>query len=79
MPTPIFIFSGVTSSGLTISSGEQLLILSGGVLQSSTVLSGGEVIAQPGAVADVTVSSGGEVISQSGVVADIVVSSGGAL
>ena len=56
----ITVSSGVTSSGLTISSGEPLRVLSGGVVDSSTILSGGSATLSSGALAEfLTVNSGG--------------------
>ena len=52
--------SGVTSSGLTISSGGQLVVLSGGTVESSTILSGGSGRLLSGGVGKtLTVSAGG--------------------
>src|ERR1022692_4648421 len=54
------ISSGVTSSGLTVSSGNELLVLSGGVTDNSTVLSGGtEFVSAGGLAANTRVSAGG--------------------
>ena len=51
---------GTTSTGLTVSNGELLEVLSGGVVQSSTVDSGGTLSLSMGTGAnDVRVSAGG--------------------
>ena len=56
----ITVASGVSSSGLTISGGDPLVVRSGGTVSSSTVLSGGSATLSAGAIGDVlTVSSGG--------------------
>jgi autotransporter passenger strand-loop-strand repeat protein len=61
--TTQFVGSGVTSTPLTVSSGNELVILSGGVSLSSTVLSGGWEDPTPDGLAEnVTVSSGGYLI-----------------
>jgi len=57
--TTTTISSGVTSSGLTVSSGDQLIVLSGGVVDSSTVLGGGaETISDGGHASGIDVASG---------------------
>ena len=54
--------SGVVSSGLTVSSGLQVQVLSGGEIEVSTVGSGGIVALSAGALAfELTISSGGTV------------------
>ena len=56
----ITVSSGVTSSGLDISSSNALLVLSGGAADATTVLSGGTMKLSSGAAASgVVVSSGG--------------------
>ncbi len=75
------ISSGVSGSGLTVPSGNQLQVLSGGSVQSTWVLSGGTEILSAGAVGSSdTVSSGGMLTLLSGAVETVVtVSSGGTL
>jgi fibronectin-binding autotransporter adhesin len=59
----ITVSSGVTSNGLNISSGDRLVVLSGGVVNFSTVLSGGSATLSAGALGEnLTVSSGGALI-----------------
>jgi autotransporter passenger strand-loop-strand repeat protein/autotransporter-associated beta strand protein len=59
----IAISSGVTSSGLTISSGDPLVVLSGGTVESSVILSGGMATLSKGAFgSSLTVSKGGAVL-----------------
>jgi autotransporter passenger strand-loop-strand repeat protein len=59
MPTTV-VSSGVTSSGLTVSSGVQVQVLSGGEVVSAIVASGGTLNLSSGAESiDVAVSSGG--------------------
>ena len=54
--------SGVRSSGITVSSGNELEVLSGGIVQSDTILSGGLIVLSSGAVlSGATVSSGGAI------------------
>src|ERR1700677_3646950 len=56
----ITVSSGVTSGFLIISSGDPLVVLSGGEVISSIILSGGSATLSSGALGDVlTVSSGG--------------------
>ncbi len=56
----ITISSGVTGGDLTISAGDPLVVLSGGKVRSSTILSGGSATLSSGAVGSaLTVSSGG--------------------
>ena len=56
----ITVSSGVTSSGLTISSGDPLVVLSGGAVSSASILSGGSATVSSGAIAtNVIVASGG--------------------
>jgi autotransporter passenger strand-loop-strand repeat protein len=56
----ITVSSGVTSSGLTISAGDPVVVLSGGELLASTILSGGSATLSRGAVGnELGVSSGG--------------------
>src|SRR5271156_1548066 len=56
----ITVSSGVTSSGLTISAGDPLVVLSGGEVRSATILSGGSATLSSGAVGySMTISSGG--------------------
>jgi len=58
----ITVSSGVTSHGFTISSGDPLVVLSGGDVDNSTILSGGSATLSSGAVGiGLTVSSGGVV------------------
>jgi len=58
--TTQIVSSGVASDGNIISSGDELLVLSGGFADETTVLDGGTEILSSGATADdVTVSSGG--------------------
>src|SRR5580700_1552716 len=58
--TNVYVSSGVTSSGLTVSGGEQLVVLSGGYADVATVSPDGAMILSSGAEAtSVTVSSGG--------------------
>jgi autotransporter passenger strand-loop-strand repeat protein len=58
--TTTTVSNGVVSSGLTVSSGNELQVLSGGVTSSTIILSGGaEFVASGGWAYDVTVSSGG--------------------
>jgi len=55
----ITVSSGVTSSGLTISSGDPLVVLSGGAIDNITVLSGGLETLSSGAIADDGITSSG--------------------
>ena len=57
---------GVTSSGLTVSSGETLTVDSGGEIVSATVESGGSVIVVSGGVQSATtiLSGGTETVSK---------------
>ena len=58
--TTTTVSSGVTSSGLTVSKGSPLIVVSGGVADTVTVLSGGSATLSAGGVgSDVTVSKGG--------------------
>ncbi len=60
---PLTISSGVTSSGLTVSSGETVDVLSGGLVSSSTIASGGTIDLSSGGVGEsLTISSGGRMI-----------------
>ena len=59
--------SGVTSSGLTISSGNELLVQSGGIASSTTVDGGGSLVVNSGGEISATISAGGtETISSGG-------------
>ena len=59
----ITISSGVTSGGLTISSGDPLVVLSGGTVEAIKILSGGSATVSSGAHGyGFTVSSGGLVV-----------------
>ena len=59
--TTITVSSGVTSSGLTVSSGNELLVLSGGIAETMTVLSGGTMILSSGAIgSSLAISAGGK-------------------
>jgi hypothetical protein len=60
------ITSGVTSSGLAVSSGEDVIVLSGAVLGSSTVDSGGAVTLSSGGVASAVVVLAGGALSGQG-------------
>jgi autotransporter passenger strand-loop-strand repeat protein len=56
----ITVSGGVSSSGLTISGGDPLVVLSGGRVQNSTILSGGSATLSAGGYGnDLAVSSGG--------------------
>jgi autotransporter passenger strand-loop-strand repeat protein len=58
----ITVSSGVTSTGLTISSGDPIVVLSGGSLEHSTILNGASATLSSGAGAiGLTVSAGGVV------------------
>jgi autotransporter passenger strand-loop-strand repeat protein len=61
----ITVSSGVTSKGLTISSGDPLVVLSGGTVSASTIRSGGSATLSFGATGDdLTVSKGGVLMGQ---------------
>jgi autotransporter passenger strand-loop-strand repeat protein len=63
--TTITISSGVASSGVTVSSGDTLVVLSGGEAISSKVLSGGRDVVSSGGIADSgTIAAGGIVFGQ---------------
>jgi len=64
--TLVVVSSGVTSSGLTISSGVGLVVLSGGTVASSTVLSGGSVSLFSGGFGAALTESKGGVIEGDG-------------
>ena len=49
--TTITVSSGVTSSGLTVTAGNELLVLSGGIAEATTVLNGGTMTLSSGGVA----------------------------
>src|ERR1700723_496842 len=56
----ITVSAGVSSGGLTISSGDPLVVLSGGFVSSSTILSGGSATFSSGSLGEfLTVSKGG--------------------
>ena len=58
----LYISSGVTSSGLTVSGADTIEVLSGGTLQTATVDSGGAIMLSSGAlVSSLTVLAGGAV------------------
>ena len=59
MTTTINISAGVTSSGLTVSSGTNLVVLSGGTISSTTVSSGGTVYISKGGTDSATTLAGG--------------------
>ena len=72
--------NGVTSTGLTISSSNSVIVSSGGVANETTVNDWGELYVSSGGVANSTiVNSGYMYISSGGTATDIVVSSGGRL
>ena len=56
----ITVSSGVTSSGLTISAGDELVVLQGGAVESSTILSGGVERISSGGSATATIVLGGK-------------------
>src|SRR5277367_3305101 len=59
----ITVSSGVTSSGLVISSGDPLVVLSGGAVSSGSILSGGSATVSSGAIAtNIIVASGGSLL-----------------
>jgi hypothetical protein len=61
----ITISAGVTSSGLTVTSGEALVVLSRGKVEASTILSGGSATLSSGAVgSSLTVGTGGVLAGQ---------------
>jgi autotransporter passenger strand-loop-strand repeat protein len=64
--TTTTVSSGVYGSGLTVGSGSELLVLSGGVAESATVSSGGELALSSGGVASATTISAGALMSGPG-------------
>jgi autotransporter passenger strand-loop-strand repeat protein len=58
-PTSLTVSSGVTSSGLTVTSGSSVDVLSGGTIVSTTVLSSGSVTVEAGGTGSSTVISSG--------------------
>jgi autotransporter passenger strand-loop-strand repeat protein len=59
----ITVSSGVTSTSLTISAGDPLVVLSGGAVISTTVLNGASATLSAGATASrITISAGGELL-----------------
>jgi autotransporter passenger strand-loop-strand repeat protein len=78
-PSVQVISRGVSSSGLVISAGDQLEVLSGGSVHATTVIGGGTTYLCAGAQASrVTVSSGGvEFVQSGGFASGTVLSAGG--
>ena len=63
----LIVSSGVTSSALSVASGELVDVLSGGVVQQTTVLAGGVVdLALGGTATSATVVSAGGLVSGAG-------------
>jgi autotransporter passenger strand-loop-strand repeat protein len=62
----ITISSGVTSTGLTISSGDPLVVLSGGEVEDSNVLGGGSVTLSSGGIGSYLILSSGAVLQGPG-------------
>jgi autotransporter passenger strand-loop-strand repeat protein len=58
----ITVSSGVTSSGLNISAGDPLVVLAGGTLEDSTLLSGGSATVSSGGVVEFLVVSSGALL-----------------
>ena len=72
------ISSGVTSSGLTISSGVDLVVLSGGEIKSSKILNGGKDVVSGGVALGTNLSGGGiEIVEAHGSASGTTVDSGG--
>ena len=80
MTTVITVSSGVVSSGLTISSGEQLVVVQGGEAVLTVVSSGGvEVVSSGGLASGTVLGDGGvEFVSNGAVASRTIVISGGA-
>ena len=73
-PVTIIVSSGVTSTGLTLNSGDSMNVLSGGTAVATAVNSGGVVLDQ-GVTSGTKVSGGGqELVSSGGVARDTVLS-----
>jgi autotransporter passenger strand-loop-strand repeat protein len=62
----ITVASGVISRGLTISSGDPLVVLSGGEIAASAILSGGSATISAGATASAVVVSAGGLLEGGG-------------
>jgi len=67
VPVDIIVSSGVTSTGLSLTSGNIVTVLSGGTLSNATILAGGSAVISAGGVdSGTTVQAGGfEVVSGS--------------
>jgi autotransporter passenger strand-loop-strand repeat protein len=75
----ITVSSGVTSSGLRITDGEELIVDSGGHIQSCTVVNHGSAVISSGGYASATVVSSGGVMSDYGIASGTEVRHGGIL
>ena len=77
----IVVSSGVTSSGLTLTSVEYEQVLSGGIALSNTIDSGGQVTVAAGGrtTSDAITSGGSEIVALGGTAVGAVVSAGGVI
>jgi autotransporter passenger strand-loop-strand repeat protein len=77
MASDYIVSSGVTSSGITLGSGDTMEVLSGGSAVNTTISNGAVVTVSSGGVTNLTTLSSGGVQDVSGSAASVIVEDGG--
>ncbi len=72
-----YLYSGATSSGLVLNSGDTEYVYNGGTAVGTTVNSGGEIIVALGGVATSTTITGGTALISGGTAINLTISNGG--